>query len=250
MTIHPPHSARPPRPPGLNWPTLHRGRLIRRYKRFLADVVLDTGEAVCAHCPNSGRMTGCAEPGRRVYLSRHDSPKRKLKYTWEMIDMPGSLVGVNTLLPNRLVAAAVRSDRIPALAGYHDVRGEVRTSPHTRLDLLLAAPQRRRCYIEIKNCTLVESGVAKFPDAPTTRGVKHLEALIRLSGDGHRCGIFFLIQRMDARSFSPASHIDPAYTAALRKAADHGVEIFAYDTVIDLQRISLGKPVPVRLTAD
>jgi sugar fermentation stimulation protein A len=236
----------PSRQATLPWPALIRGRLIKRYRRFLADIRLDTGERVTAHCPNSGRMTGCAEPDRRVYLSRHDTPRRKLKYTWEIIDMPGTLVGVNTLVPNRLVAAAIRAAQIPPLTGYGRIRPEVRVSPHTRLDLQLREPLRRDCYIEIKNCTLVDDGVAMFPDAVTTRGVKHLHALKRLVTQGHRCGIFYLIQRMDAREFSPAWHIDPAYGEALQVAMEGGVEVFVYDVCIDLEGVSLGRKVPIR----
>lgn len=236
----------PSRQPTLPWPVLIRGRLIKRYKRFLADIRLDTGETVTAHCPNSGRMTGCAEPGRRVYLSRHDTPRRKLKYTWELIDMPGTLVGVNTLVPNRLVAAAIRAAQVPSLAGYDHITPEVRVSSHTRLDLQLrGGTHRRDCYIEVKNCTLVEGGVAMFPDAVTTRGVKHLHALKRLVAQGHRGGIFYLIQRMDAQGFSPAWHIDPAYGEAFQVAIEGGVEVFAYDVCIDLEGISLGRRVPI-----
>jgi sugar fermentation stimulation protein A len=240
---HPPAGALP-------WPELVPGTLIRRYKRFLADVRLDTGETVTAHCPNSGRMTGCAESGRPVYLSRHDSPKRKLKFTWELIDMPGSLVGVNTLVPNRLVAAAIAAGSVAELTGYDRVRPEVAVAPHTRIDICLQSPDRRDCYIEIKNCTLVEDGVAMFPDAVTARGVKHLQVLHRLAARGNRCGIFFLIQRMDAHRFAPAGHIDPAYAKALRTAVAGGVDVFVYDTIIDFTGICLGRPVPMRVPID
>lgn len=240
----------PPAPAGLSWPPLVRGRLIRRYKRFLADARLDTGETVTAHCPNSGRMTGCAEPGRRVYLSRHDVPTRKLKYTWELIDMPGALVGVNTQVPNRLVARAISAQVVGALTGYTAIKREVRTSPHTRLDIMLTAPGRRVCYVEVKNCTLVEEGTAMFPDAVTARGSKHLTALSQLAAMGHRAVIFFLIQRMDAQRFMPAGHIDPVYAAALGDAADAGVEMLAYDVNIDLTGICLRCAVPIHLSAD
>ncbi len=230
------------------WPELLSGRLLKRYKRFLADVALDSGEEVTAHCPNSGSMTGCSRPGRTVYLSRHDNPRRKLAYTWELIDMPESLVGVNTLMPNRLVAAAIQSGLVAPLAGYTNIRPEVKAGAHSRLDLLLSNPDGKdKCYVEIKNCTLVEGGAACFPDAVTSRGRQHLIELESLAAGGDRCVMFFLIQRMDARQFSPADHIDPAYGRQLRQALEAGVEILVYDVEIDLARICLRHQVPLRL---
>ncbi len=229
------------------WPPLIRGRLVKRYQRFLADVILDGGQAVTAHCPNSGRMTGCSQPGQPVFLSYQDDPKRKYKYRWELIEMPASLVGVNTMVPNRLVADAIRSGQVPAFNAYSDVHSEVTVSAHTRLDLKLTATGLSACYIEIKNCTLVEGDWAMFPDAPTTRGQKHLRVLTELKGNGMRAVIFFLIQRTDARFFKPADGVDPEYGRQLRKAVAQGVEIMAYDTDIDLKKISLGRPLPCRL---
>ncbi|MFO7684923.1 MAG: DNA/RNA nuclease SfsA [Desulfobacterales bacterium] len=229
------------------WPPLIAGRLIRRYKRFLADVRLDTGATVTAHCPNSGRMIGCAEPGRPVYLSFHDSPRRKLKYTWEMIDMPASLVGVNTLVPNRLVALAAGAALLPEFHGYATVQTEVAVALHTRLDLCLTDTQGRNVFVEVKNCTLVEDGKALFPDAVTARGRKHLEALAELHRAGHRAVIFYVVQRMDAERFSPADRIDPAYGQALRRALDQGVEALVYDTMLDLGGIALNRRLPLAL---
>ena len=236
-----------PLPCRFTWPPLTAGRLLRRYKRFLTDVHLASGEAVTAHCPNSGRMTGCAEPGRPVYLSFHESPRRKLKYTWELIDMPGSLVGVNTLVPNRLVALAAAAGRVPELDGYAAIRTEVAVGGHTRLDLGLTDHEGRITFVEIKNCTLVEDGRAFFPDAVTARGRKHLEVLAELRRAGHRSLIFFLVQRMDAESFSPADRIDPDYGRALRRAMDQGVEALVYDTTIDLEGIALNRRLPLIL---
>ena len=233
--------------PGIPLPPLIPGKLVKRYKRFLADVVLADGRKVTAHCPNSGRMLTCSEPGRPVFLSRHDNPRRKLKYTWELIRMPDSLVGVNTLLPNRLVAHAAAGGVIPELAGYPDIRREVKVGDHSRLDLRLRSPKNGTCYVEIKNCTLVENGIARFPDAVTTRGRKHLAELGRLAGDGQRAVIFFLIQRMDAAYFRPADDIDPDYGRALRKAHAAGVEILAYDVIIDLTAVTLNRPVEFKI---
>ena len=240
-------AATPQKKDGLKWPPLISGRLVQRYKRFLADVRLDSGQIVTAHCPNTGSMTGCCEPGRPVYLSRHDNPRRKLKYTWELIDMPASLVGVNTLVPNRLVAHSAAAGHITELAGYEGLQREVRIGNHSRIDLLLTASGRRPCYIEIKNCTLVRDGLALFPDAVTSRGRKHLQELEKKVAAGSRGVIFFFIQRQDAKQFQPADTIDPAYGRSLRQAVRHGVELLAYDVAIDLDAIRLRQRVPCRL---
>lgn len=237
---------------GLLWPDLISGRLVNRYKRFLTDVVLENGETVTAHCPNSGTMKTCCEPGRKVYLSSHDNPKRKLKYTWEMIDMPTSLVGINTQVPNRLVAESIGSSKIAEFADYDQVDREVSVGNHTRLDLLLSAPGKKQCYVEIKNCTLVSDETALFPDAVTKRGLKHIETMETLLERGYRCVMFYLIQRMDATVFKPADRIDPDYGRALRSAHEKGLEILVYDTVIDLKSIAVNRRIPcdLKLPAD
>ena len=232
---------------GIEWPVLTAGTLIKRYKRFLADVELTDGSVVTAHCPNSGTMQACSEPGRPVYLSRHDSPKRKLKFTWEMIHMPDSLVGVNTLIPNKLVKYSLENGLVPELRQYDSITAEIKVNQGSRLDLLLTRKSGESCFVEVKNCTLVEGQTAYFPDAVTDRGRKHLLELERLASEGNRCAMFFLIQRMDARQFKPADHIDPAYGKALRKAHQKGVEIFVYDVKIDLRKIALNRQIPFGL---
>ncbi len=227
----------------LCWPELIPGTLIRRYKRFLAEVKLADGTPVTAHCANSGRMTECCEPGRPVYLSFHNDPKRSLKYTWELIHMPSSLVGVNTQIPNRLVAESAKAGSIPELCGYDAVRREVKTGT-SRIDILLTGPDRRKCFVEVKNCSLVTDGTAEFPDAVTLRGQKHLAELSLLAESGNRCVMFFLIQRMDADRFRPADQIDPAYGKALRQAHDRGVEILVYDVDTDLHSIRISRRIP------
>lgn len=231
----------------LKWPTLIRGRLIKRYKRFLADVELENGEMVTAHCSNSGRMTACNQAGQPVYLSFHDNPKRKLKYTWELIEMPNCLVGVNTLVPNRLVAGALVNGIVTELNRYTDVFREVTVNKGSRLDLKLTGPGIADCFVEIKNCTLVENGCARFPDAPTTRGQKHLRELAKLKSNGARAVIFFLVQRTDATHFRPADDIDPEYGRQLRQVVKKGVEILVYDVNISLDGIALRKPIPYEL---
>ncbi len=231
----------------LRWPPLIPGTLRRRYRRFLADVALEDGSVVTAHCPNSGSMKGCSDPGRPVYLSLHDRPERKLKYTWELIRMPNSLVGVNTLVPNRLVPEAVKAGAIEALKGYDRIKAEVRSSPSSRIDLLLEKKGRRKCFVEIKNCTLVEDGIAAFPDAVTARGRKHLAELQDLIHRGHRSVMLFLVQRSDARRFQPAHSIDPEYGKALRRAHAAGVEVLVYDVRLDLKSIAVRGSLPFRL---
>ncbi len=235
---------------GLTWPDLIPGTLVRRYKRFLADVKLSSGETVTAHCPNSGAMLECSEPGRPVYLSYHDNPKRKLKYTWEIIEMPTSLVGVNTLVPNRLVKKTIEDGQIKELSGYNKVVAEVKAGAHSRLDLLLKDGKKQDCYVEIKNCTLVNDKVARFPDAVTSRGFKHLVELQRLVTEGYRCVMFYLIQRMDAALFQPADHIDPKYGEQLRTAIAHGVKILVFDVIIDMQSIRINNKLPYELWMD
>jgi len=228
----------------LAWPPLLKGTLLRRYKRFIADVKLQNGHVVAAHCPNSGSMEACSEPGRPVYLSRHHkNPKRRLKYTWEIIDMPTSLVGVNTLIPNRLIKVAVEEGIVPELTGYDTIRSEVKYGTNSRIDLLVER-NGNRCFVEVKNCTLVTDGTACFPDAVTTRGLKHLVELQEQVRRGHRAVMFYLVQRMDAHVFRPADHIDPDYGRELRRALQNGVEILVYDVKLDLKGISLNQSLP------
>jgi sugar fermentation stimulation protein A len=212
----------------------------------MADVELDTGEVVVAHCPNSGSMKGCAIPGSKVWLSKSDNPKRKLKYTWELILTPDTMIGINTQVPNKLVKQSIENNLIQELSGYDKVKAEIKTSDHTRLDLLLEKNTGEKCYVEIKNCTMVEDGIAMFPDAVTTRGQKHLDELEHLVSLGHRGVIFYLIQRMDALSFKPASMVDPVYAEKLKKVVLNGVEIITRDTIVDTKVISIGKSIPVR----
>ena len=230
----------------LPWPKLLKGTLVKRYRRFLADVRLNNGHVVTAHCPNSGSMAECSEPGRPVYLSRHNAPERRTRYTWEMIDMPSSLVGVNTIVPNRLALASVAAGRVPELIGYDRIRAEVKYGRNSRIDLLLEK-DASRCFVEVKNCTLVTNGVACFPDAVTSRGLKHLMELQRQVRSGDRGVMFFLVQRMDARIFRPADHIDSAYGEELRKAVRNGVEVLVYDVTLDLRGIALRAALPFEL---
>lgn len=229
-------------------PSMKKGRLVKRYKRFLADIILDTGDLITAHCPNSGSMKGCALEGAPVWVSVSDNPKRKYAHTWELIQAPGGMIGINTLVPNRLVRQAIEQGMIDELSGYNKITSEIKTSDHTRLDLLLEKEKKDRCYIEIKNCTLVEDEVAMFPDAVTIRGQKHLEELTQLVMSGNRGVIFFLIQRTDAKIFKPADTIDKAYGEKLRLAVSKGVEIVTRDVDITTEFIQLRNAVEVDLS--
>lgn len=202
---------------------LVRGRLIKRYKRFLADVELAGGEVVTAHCPNSGAMTTCATPGWEVLLSPAADPGRKTRFTWEAVHNGQCWIGVNTALPNRLALEAARTGAISLFRNASEVRAEVKTGPRTRLDLAARTPEGQ-LYVEVKNVTLVENGVARFPDAATSRGLKHLEELMMLKRQGNRAAMLYVVQRSDAQSFTPAADIDPAYAEGLARAVNAGVE--------------------------
>ncbi|HDP99864.1 MAG TPA: DNA/RNA nuclease SfsA [bacterium] len=213
------------------------GTLIRRYQRFLADIRLDSGEQITAHCPNSGSMRSCNTHGSQVMLSFHPNPKRKYQYTWEMIRIGSTWVGINTMLPNKVVADAIKLGKIPELVGFHKILTEQKIG-NSRLDLVLEADYES-CYIEIKNVTLVQNRVAMFPDSPTKRGVKHLNELIRLKRAGKEAVIFFLIQRSDCEYFAPADHIDPEYEQVLREANVAGVKILPYQARVSPEEISI-----------
>ncbi|MBT3225671.1 MAG: DNA/RNA nuclease SfsA [Deltaproteobacteria bacterium] len=231
----------------LRWPELISGTLVKRYKRFLADIRLDNGQTITAHCANTGSMTECSLPGSPVYVSYHDNPQRKLKYTWELIQMPTSLVGVNTAIPNKLVFHSIQQGLIQSLLGYEHIKSEKKLESGSRLDIFLWNHEQDRCFIEIKNCTLVTNRIASFPDAVTTRGQKHLRELQQLKDANTRCAMFFLIQRSDADIFKPADSIDPEYGRELRRAADNGVEMFVYDVDINLNGIRIHKEIPYQL---
>jgi sugar fermentation stimulation protein A len=225
---------------------LHLGTLIRRYKRFLADIELESGEIVTAHCPNSGSMKGCALPGNPVLLSFNGNPHRKLRYTWEMVQVNGLWAGVNTVLPNKLAREAIEKGIVEELAGYENIHPEVRYGENSRIDLLLSGSPGR-CYVEIKNVTLVAGDVALFPDSVTLRGQKHLRELIQVVREGNRGVIFFVVQRLDARSLAPADDIDPEYGMLLRLSVENGVEALAYQAHVEPGEIYLSHRLPVRL---
>jgi sugar fermentation stimulation protein A len=223
---------------------LQRGRLVQRYKRFFADVVLETGEAVTAHCPNPGAMLGLNQPGMPVWVSRSDSPTRKLAHTLELVEAEDGLVGVNTHRPNGLAAEALAAGAVPELAGYAGVRREVRYGLSSRVDFLLEEPGRPRCWLEIKNCHFMrEPGLAEFPDCEAARSLKHLRELTAQVQAGDRAVLLFVIQRGCER-FAAAGDIDPAYAAGLQEAAKAGVEVLCYVCEIDTDGVRVARRVP------
>ncbi|MGI9416292.1 MAG: DNA/RNA nuclease SfsA [Geminicoccaceae bacterium] len=230
----------------MRWPApLIRGRLIKRYKRFLADVVLDGGEETTVHCPNPGRMLGLDHPGETVWVSRSPNLKRKLPLTLELVEADGGLVGINTMHPNRLMEEAIRADAIPSLAGYPRLRREVAYDQGCRIDLLLEGDDRPPCYVEVKNVHLKRDREAEFPDCVTARGAKHLAALSRQVASGARAVIAYVVQRSDCSAFSLAGDIDPTYEAAFEKALESGVEALCHDCSIDQDEILLASPLPI-----
>lgn len=225
---------------------LVRGVLIRRYKRFLADVRLEGGETATAHCPNTGAMLGVREPGSEVWLSPAAGRGRKLAFTWELVRADGGLVGINTQHPNRIVAEAIEEGRVPELGGYAERRREVRYGSSSRVDILLRAEGRADCYVEIKNVHLMrEPGVAEFPDAVSARAAKHQAELAAAAAAGSRAVVFYLCQRQDCRSFRLAADIDPAYAAAAAAARGRGVEQICYGCVVTPERIRLGDRIEI-----
>lgn len=240
----------------MNLPSLTPGRLILRRNRFVAEVELDDGRRVEAHCPNTGSMLGCKSPGSRVWLAPATNPGRKLAWTWELVEAdqeaPGAarpLVGLHTGRSNGLVEEAIRGERVPQLAGYAKLRREVRYgTENSRIDLLLEDPARPPCYVEVKNVTAAAArGVGYFPDAVTVRGSKHLRELATVVRGGGRGVIFFCVQRGDVDEVRPADAIDPAYGRVLREAVAAGVEALAWGARVTPAGIELVRPLPVVL---
>lgn len=224
------------------------GILVRRYKRFLADVELDGHGLITAHCPNTGSMMGCCDADSPVWLSRSASATRKYPHTWEVVQVPGGArVGINTGVTSRLVHEAIDGGVITELQGYARVQREVRFgTQNSRVDLLLHGEGGDRCYVEIKNVTAaVDHGVAVFPDAVSARGTKHLEELMTMVDQGHRAVLCFCVQRDDVHQVRPADAIDPVYGRTLRAAVDHGVEVIAYCARVSPDDITLYRDVPV-----
>lgn len=226
---------------------LVKAKLVKRYKRFLADVEMADGTVITVHVANPGAMTGMAEPGSDVWLSLSPNPNRKLPYSWELIWADGGLVGVNTMLANTIVSEAIAAGAIPELAGYDEIRREVKYGANSRIDLLLVGPDRPTCYVEVKMVTLRQDDVACFPDSVTARGTKHLGELAERVRQGDRAVMLYLVQRGDCHLFKPADWIDPVYAAGLRSAKAEGIETLCYACRLSLDGIEIDRALPLEL---
>ncbi|WP_370399864.1 DNA/RNA nuclease SfsA [Sulfitobacter sp. JB4-11] len=220
-------------------------RLIRRYKRFLADCTLEDGREVVAHCANPGSMMGLAAEGTKIWLEPNDDPKKKLKYGWRLVDHEnGHFTGVDTALPNRAVRAALEAGQIALLRDYGAVRAEVRYAENSRIDFLLSGDGLPDAYVEVKSVTLSrQHGLAEFPDSVTARGAKHLAALAEMAQAGHRAVLLYLVQRTDCTHVDMASDIDPAYAAAHQAATRAGVETLCLGTNITPHGVDIAAPL-------
>ena len=223
------------------------GTLIKRYKRFLADITLQDGVEITAHCANTGSMLGVQEPGSGVWVSPANNPKRKLQYSWELVRVGGGLVGINTGRANRLAEEAITAGAIPELTGYRTMRREVKYGKNSRIDLLLSEPEKPDCYVEVKSVTLKRGKLAEFPDAVTARGAKHLGELADRVRDGERAVMLYVIQRDDVNEFAVAADIDPAYAEAVDAARAAGVEALCYRCRVTPDRIMVDAPVGFRV---
>lgn len=230
-------------------PKLIKGKFLRRYKRFFLDAESESGETLVAHCANTGSMKGLLEEGYYAWLKYHSDPKRKLRYSVEMMETPTSLVGVNTSLPNALVAEAIANDEIESLTGYANLKREVKygVDGKSRIDVHLSEEGKPDVYVEVKNTTMRTGDAALFPDAVTTRGTKHLNELIEVAKQGKRAVMFYLVQRMDCEYFSVAEEIDSVYAETLRKAMNNGVEVLAYKCHLSPEEIRIDEQMEVRI---
>ena len=225
---------------------LERGTLIRRYKRFLADCLLEDGREVTAHVANPGSMLGLKDEGQRIWLEPNDDPKKKLKWAWRLVEHPGGhFTGVDTGVPNRVLKTALMAGEVEGLDAYELVQPEVKYGENSRIDFLLSGAGRPDCYVEVKSVTLSRTpGLAEFPDSVTARGTKHLGELAAMAGQGHRAVMLYLVQRTDCTRVTLAADIDPDYAAAFAGAREVGIEVLALGCHISPEGVTLGAPMP------
>ncbi|WP_290703187.1 DNA/RNA nuclease SfsA [Amphritea sp.] len=229
---------------------MQQGRLIKRYKRFLADIELDDGSQLTVHCPNTGSMKNCADPGSEVWIKDSGNLKRKYLFGWELVRVEGQFWAcINTGRANALIKEAIETGVIEELQGYESIRQEVKYGDeNSRIDLFLEDAQRPSCYVEIKNVTLLEQqGLGAFPDAVTTRGAKHLRELMLMVEQGYRSVLIFCVPHTGIEQVRPADHIDPKYGQLLREAVSAGVEVYAYGAKITPKEVTISHPLPVLL---
>jgi sugar fermentation stimulation protein A len=219
-------------------PPLVSATLVQRYKRFLFNAVLDDGTPITGFCPNTGSMRGLTAPGSRIWLSQHDSPTRKYRHVFEMIEAEGEMIGVNTGLPNRLAEEAIRAGILPSLSGYGTILREQKYGRNSRIDFLLRQEGLPDAYVEVKNVHFSRTPkLAEFPDTVTKRGAKHLEELGDMVDAGHRAVMIYLIQRADCDRFSICADLDPLYAIAFQRARQRGVEAYAVTCSVTTQAI-------------
>jgi sugar fermentation stimulation protein A len=224
---------------------LVKAQLVRRYKRFLTDAKLESGEIVTAHCANPGSMIGLTEPGAEIWLSPAQNPQRKLRWSWEMIRVGKSLVGINTLHPNKIVFDAIAKNLIPEVEGYKNMRREVKYGKSSRIDIFLEDPRKGACFVEVKNVHLKRNAGAEFPDSVTARGTKHLFELRNMVSQGHRAVMLYLVQREDCKDFRIAGDIDPKYHSAFETALDSGVEALCYSCQLQPSSIEIDRSLRI-----
>ena len=228
---------------------LIKGTLLKRYKRFLADVQLEDGQVVIAHCPNTGAMTGCGEPGYEVWLSKSDNPKRKLAYTWELaVNQQGHWIGINTNNANKLVAEALAENALPELQGYRQIRSEVKYGhENSRIDFLLqdsiGSEKKPDCYVEVKSVTLLQDNQGFFPDAKTLRGQKHLRELADVAKQGKRAVLLYCVQHTGIKDVRVAEHIDPKYAQELEQAIRSGLQVLCYSVKITKEKTFINQRI-------
>jgi sugar fermentation stimulation protein A len=221
-----------------------KGSLLRRYKRFLADVELENGEVITAHCANTGKMTGCAEPGAIVWLSQNNNPARKLKYSWELTETEaGHIIGIHSAKANDIVDEALLTKQIDLLARYDNIQREVKVGSNSRIDFVVSN-NVEQCFVEVKSVTLLgENGIGMFPDTVSERASRHVQELMTLKQQGHRAVLFFCVQHSGINGVCPADEIDPAYGDIVRQAMATGVEVLAYGCELSVAEIKLTKPL-------
>lgn len=226
---------------------LIQGTLIKRYKRFMADVELKDGTIITAYCANSGALLGVTTPGLKVWLSKSPNPDRKLQYSWEMVEDEGVMIGVNTSHPNKIIKEALAQKQIDKLKKYANLKPEVKYGKNSRIDFLLTDDKLPPCYVEVKNVHLKRDSILQFPDCVTERGAKHLNELIEVVKNGSRAVMIYCCQRNDADAFTTAKDLDPTYAANFKKAMENGVEAIAYTCDMTTDGITLAREIPIQL---
>lgn len=226
---------------------IFKGTFVKRYKRFFADVLLENGVTITAHCPNTGAMQGLLVEGCPVWVTHNNDPKRKLHYTWEMSYIENTMVGINTQHPNKIIAEAIKNNQIPEFIGHTNLETEVKYGKqNSRIDILLTYPDNSKYFVEVKNVHYKDENTAVFPDSPTTRGVKHLEELCHMVNEGHKAAVVYCIQRNDISDFRFGEEFDPKYAQMAEIALKKGVKMLPVSCTLNKEGIVVNKGSPLR----